>query len=494
MKVAAYCRVSTDREDQANSFESQQRYFRDYIRAQPGWTLYRIYADEGITGTSTARRTAFHQMIRDAERHLFDLILTKEVSRFSRNILDTISYTRLLRGMGVGVRFVNDGIDTQEPDAELRLSILGSIAQEESRRTSERVKWGQTRRMEQGVVFGRSLLGYDVQNGKMTVNPAGAELVRLIFHKCVYEGKGTTVIARELREAGHKTFTGSCEWRSTVVLKILRNEKYCGREVWEAAQRELARRDIDGRCAGGHGSRYPLSGKIRCGACGRSFVSRSRQRGDRSRYRVWRCATAAVQGKRCQDPSGHWSGCDVGYQLRDEAGIELVRRAFGMLELDRAALAREICRAVLPVLQAVGEEHRLGVEGLRQERREVEGRKRAVLDAFFAGSISEADMRLMNESYDCRLSALDGQIVEAEQQVCTGGNGGLREQSLCDRIEEMLRGQGAPDRLCGRLLDHITAFPGRRLEVRLKHLSACWTFALQDKAAGKREEQGTQQD
>lgn len=532
MKVAAYCRVSTDREDQANSFESQQRYFRDYIRAQPGWTLYRIYADEGITGTSTARRTAFHQMIRDAERHLFDLILTKEVSRFSRNILDTISYTRLLRAMGVGVRFVNDGIDTQEPDAELRLSILGSIAQEESRRTSERVKWGQTRRMEQGVVFGRSLLGYDVQNGKMTVNPAGAELVRLIFHKCVYEGKGTTVIARELREAGHKTFTGSCEWRSTVVLKILRNEKYCGdlkqkktitpdylthrkqynhgeedficlsdhhepivsREVWEAAQRELTRRDIDGRCAGGHGSRYPLSGKIRCGACGRSFVSRSRQRGDRSRYRVWRCATAAVQGKRCQDPSGHWSGCDVGYQLRDEAGIELVRRAFGMLELDRAALAREICRAALPVLQAGEEKHRLGVEGLRQERREVEGRKRAVLDAFFAGSISEADMRLMNESYDSRLSALDGQIAEAEQQMCTVGNGGIREQALCDRIEEMLRGQGAPDRLCGRLLDHITAFPGRRLEVRLKHLSACWTFALQDKAAGKREEQGTQQD
>ena len=134
----------------------------------------------------------------------------------------------------------------------------------------------------------------------------------------------------------------------------------------------------------------------------------------------------------------------MGYQLRDEAGIELVRRAFGMLELRPAALAREICRAVLPVLQAGEEKHRLGVEGLRQERREVEGRKRAVLDAFFAGSISEADMRLMNESYDCRLSALDGQIAEAEQQVCTVGNGGIREQALCDRIEEMLRGQGAP--------------------------------------------------
>ena len=113
------------------------------------------------------------------------MILTKEVSRFSRNILDTISYTRDLRHLGIGVLFMNDGIHTLEPDAELRLSIMGSIAQEESRKTSSRVKWGQTRRMEQGVVFGRSMLGYDVKNGKMTINPQGAEIVRLIFHKYV---------------------------------------------------------------------------------------------------------------------------------------------------------------------------------------------------------------------------------------------------------------------------------------------------------------------
>ena len=100
---------------------------------------------------------------------------------------------------------MNDGIDTLEPDAELRLSIMGSLAQEESRKTSSRVKWGQMRRMEQGVVFGRSLLGYDVSGGKITVNPQGAEIVRLIFYKYVQEGKGTTVIARELQEAGYKT-------------------------------------------------------------------------------------------------------------------------------------------------------------------------------------------------------------------------------------------------------------------------------------------------
>ena len=128
--------------------------------------LYCIYADEGTSGTSTKKRTQFNKMIQDALSGKFQLILTKEVSRFSRNILDTIGYTRQLKSLGIGVVFLNDGINTLDPDAELRLSIMGSIAQEESRRTSFRVKWGQTRQMEKGVVFGRSLLGYDVAGGK----------------------------------------------------------------------------------------------------------------------------------------------------------------------------------------------------------------------------------------------------------------------------------------------------------------------------------------
>lgn len=134
-------------------------------------------------------------MISDAKMGKFSLIITKEVSRFSRNILDTIAYTRELKALGVGVLFMNDGISTLEPDAELRLSIMGSIAQEESRKTSSRVKWGQTRQMERGVLFGRSMLGYDVKDGKMTINPEGAELVRMIFHKYGVEQKGTTIIA-----------------------------------------------------------------------------------------------------------------------------------------------------------------------------------------------------------------------------------------------------------------------------------------------------------
>ena len=169
-KVAAYCRVSTDNEDQANSFESQQRYFRQYIERNPDWELYEIFADEGISGTNTKKRKEFNRMIACAKNGDFDLIITKEISRFARNTLDSIYYTRELKKHGVGVIFMNDNINTLDGDAELRLAIMSSIAQEESRKTSERVKWGQKRQMEQGVVFGRSMLGYDVEGGKMTIN------------------------------------------------------------------------------------------------------------------------------------------------------------------------------------------------------------------------------------------------------------------------------------------------------------------------------------
>lgn len=227
-RVAAYCRVSTDKNDQINSLESQKRYFSEYIRQNPMWQLTEIYVDEGITGTSTKRRRAFNRMIADAENRRFDLLLTKEISRFARNTLDSIYYTRRLRDWGVGVIFLRDNINTLDPDAELRLTIMSSIAQEESRKTSDRVKWGQKRRMEQGVVFGRSLLGYDVKNGKISVNEAGADIVRQIYHKFAVEQKSANRIARELQEAGVPTFHDVKRWSGTVILRALRNEKYCG--------------------------------------------------------------------------------------------------------------------------------------------------------------------------------------------------------------------------------------------------------------------------
>ena len=381
-RVAAYCRVSTDKEDQANSFENQCRFFRQYIAASPNWELYGIFADEGISGTNTRKRKEFNRMIACAQNGDFDLIITKEISRFARNTLDSIYYTRELKSRGVGVIFMNDNINTLDSDAELRLAIMSSIAQEESRRTSERVKWGQKRRMEQGIVFGRSMLGYDVKDGKMTVNAEGARTVRLIFHKFVHEGKGTHIIARELREEGiHPMYAG--EWQNTVILRILRNEKYCGdlvqkktytpdylshskkynrgqeefvilrdhhepiisRELFEKANRILDARSLSQKGRSKHSSRYPFSGKIKCGRCGSNCVARYKTRKDGSRYKAWRCAEAVKNGSPHIDQAGNRVGC-VGQSIRNEEAIHMMRLVAGGLNYDREKLEEQLTSVV----------------------------------------------------------------------------------------------------------------------------------------------------
>lgn len=520
MKVAAYCRVSTDKSDQANSFESQQRYFREYIDRQPDWELYDVYADEGITGTSTKKRAAFNRMINDARLRRFDLIITKEISRFARNTLDSIQYTRELKKIGVGVYFVSDNMNTLDEKSEFLLTLKASMAQEESRTTSSRVKWGQTRRMEQGVVFGRSMLGYDVKDGKMTVNPEGAEIVRLIFHKYVHERKGTTVIARELREAGYKTLTGRTDWRNTVILKILRNEKYCGdlkqkktitpdylshqkkynhgeeefvflkdhhepiidRALWEEAQREIARRDIDGKYGTGHGNRYPLSGKIKCSACGQSFVSRERKRKDGSRYKAWRCGMTTNEGKRRTDLAGNAVGCDTGYQLRDEVGMEMVRQSVGMLKIDTEAVVSSITSIVTEAIQASQDSSKVNAEKLKKELTQIEEKKKSVLDAFFARSISKDDMKLMNAEYDRRISELTDKIGLAEKRESLSYDTQTLSKDIRAKVTSIVNGETATDHFYSNLLDHITAYPDRRMEVHLKLLPTKWTYVLESLA------------
>lgn len=182
VRAAAYGRVSTEKDDQVNSLISQREYFSDYIRQHEDWELTGIYYDEGISGTQTANRRGFNQMIQDAMAGKIDLILTKEVSRFARNTVDTLSYIRKLKEKGVRVIFTIDNIDTMDGDGELRLSIMATLAQDESRKTSERVKWGQKRRMEQGVVFGRDLLGYTVKAGNLFVNEEEAGIDLPVHH------------------------------------------------------------------------------------------------------------------------------------------------------------------------------------------------------------------------------------------------------------------------------------------------------------------------
>lgn len=385
-RVAAYCRVSTDNEDQADSFESQQRYFRQYIERNPDWELYEIFADEGITGTNTKKRKEFNRMVACAGNGDFDLIITKEISRFARNTLDSIYYTRELKKHGVGVIFLNDNINTLDGDAELRLAIMSSIAQEESRRTSERVKWGQKRRMEQGVVFGRSMLGYDVKDGKMYINERGAEIVRRIFHKFVDEGKGTHVIARELREEGVKPMRVK-EWQNTVILRVIRNEKYCGdlvqkktytpdflshekkynrgqeefvvirdhhepiisRELFEKANHMLDLKSHSQKGKSKYSNRYPFSGKIKCGRCGAGYVARYKTRKDGSRYKAWRCYEAAAHGNAHIDEEGNQVGCSA-ESIRNEDAVYLLYLVCQALRMNRQKVVDNLIKTIDTVI------------------------------------------------------------------------------------------------------------------------------------------------
>ncbi|MBQ8504241.1 MAG: recombinase family protein [Clostridia bacterium] len=236
-RVVIYARVSTEHEAQISALENQVDWYKPILAARPEWELVGQYIDEGITGTSAEKRPQFMKMIRDAKQKKFDMIITREVSRFARNTVDTLQYTRELKAKGVEVFFINDNIKTFDGDGELRLTIMATLAQDESRKTSIRVKSGQQTSMENGVFYGNgNILGYKrVQkllpdNKKQVdffIDPVQAETVKLIYEMYL-AGNGLTKIKEELERRGHKTAMGKTRWYETVIGHVLKNSFYCG--------------------------------------------------------------------------------------------------------------------------------------------------------------------------------------------------------------------------------------------------------------------------
>ena len=227
-RVAIYARVSTEHEEQMAALENQVDWYKPILAARPNWTLVEQYVDEGITGTSVEKRAQFLRMIEDAKAHKFDLIITREVSRFARNTVDTLQYTRMLKDYGVEVFFINDNIKTFDGDGELRLTIMATLAQDESRKTSIRVKAGLDTAMKKGVLFGTgNILGYDRVGRDLVINPEQAKTVRLIFDMYL-SGMGATKIAYELEKMGRKTSAGLKRWHASTISHILDNSFYCG--------------------------------------------------------------------------------------------------------------------------------------------------------------------------------------------------------------------------------------------------------------------------
>lgn len=228
LKVTFYARVSTDKDVQLNSLDNQIMYFRNLITENKNWTYVDGYIDEGISGTSVNKREDFLRMIDDSKKGLFDLILTKEISRFSRSTLDSIKYTQELLENNVGVLFQSDNINTIMPDSELRLTIMASIAQEEVRKLSERVKFGMKRSIEKGKVLGNSVItGYKKENGKLVIFEKQAEMIRIIFEMYATGEHGLNYISDYLYAKGFKTRKGDYI-HTTTLRRIITNPKYKG--------------------------------------------------------------------------------------------------------------------------------------------------------------------------------------------------------------------------------------------------------------------------
>ena len=348
LRVAAYCRVSTEQEEQQNSYNVQIAYYTDLINRKKEWTLAGIFADEGISGTQAKKRPEFLKMIRMCKKQKIDLVITKSISRFARNTVDCLEYVRQLKDLGIGVIFEKENIDTLTMTSEFMIALHGSFAQAESESISKNVSWGKQKAFAEGKVSFqyKHLLGYRKgENNKPEIVPEEAETVRMIYDLFL-DGYSMTDIAKRLTLLERKTAHGKTEWHREIIRSILKNEKYAGdallqksfivdcinkkakknngerpmylvtdhhepiidRDTYNRAQQELARRTSKRRISdktiteqGKYTSKYALSELLICGNCGtpyRRCVWTARGK----RQIVWRCISRLEHGtKYCSD-------------------------------------------------------------------------------------------------------------------------------------------------------------------------------------------------
>ena len=509
LRVAAYARVSTDKDDQTNSLENQKTYFKNYILDHEDWQLAEVYYDEGISGTQTKKRQGFRHMIEDAENKEIDLIVTKEVSRFARNTVDTLSYTRKLKDFGVGVIFTLDNIDTRDSDGEFRLTIMASIAQEESRKISERVKWGQKRQMEKGVVFGRDLLGYTVHHGVLAINQEEAPIIKAIFHMYTNEGKGTHVIARELSENGMRPKRVH-QWSNTVILKILRNEKYVGdlcqkktftpnylthtkkynhgeedtvylkdhheaiidRDLWERTQNELERRSPSADQKSKHSNRYWCSGKLFCAECGNRFVSRTKRLKNGEQYRAWRCHATAAHGTLKEDADGNSIGCNNN-SINDKALQACMSYCISLIQSEKDSLREEILSEIALVQKNTVK--KTDTKRIKKKIEQLEIKKRKAIDLMLDELISKEDLQAQTDWYNTEIKKLNIQLSDSLHEAKEESRQKNKLEKYIAALDNIMSADSNNELLYKEVLDHIDIHKDNILTIWLK----CIPFGIQ---------------
>lgn len=341
LRVAAYCRVSTDYEEQASSYQTQIEHYTDVIEKNPDWILAGIFADDGISATSTKNREQFNEMIQACKDGKIDMIITKSISRFARNTVDCLNYIRELKALNIPVFFEKESINTMDAKGEVLITIMASLAQQESESLSQNVKLGIKYRFQQGKVMvnANCFLGYDKdEDGHLIVNPEQAEIVKRIFREYL-EGASCQQIAKGLEHDGVLTARGNKRWHDSAIRRILENEKYMGdallqktytvdflkkkrsrnngdvpqyyveddheaiipKELFMKVQEEMSRRGSQVDCKGrkrGFSSNHCFTGLICCAECGEQFRRiHWNNRGCKSI--VWRCITRLEKSGEC---------------------------------------------------------------------------------------------------------------------------------------------------------------------------------------------------
>ena len=484
LRVTYYARVSTDKDEQLHSLSAQVQYYSDFIQKCPNWTYIEGYVDEGISGTSVQKRENFLRMIDDAKAGKFDFIVTKEISRFSRNTLDSIRFTQQLLRSGVGVLFQSDNINTLMPDSELRLTIMASIAQDEVRKISERVKFGFKRAIEKGTVLGNNRIwGYQKENGRLVIDEKEAEVVRLIFELYADRKMGIRTISAYLADQGYKNSRGNAFSFSTI-RGILSNPKYkgfyCGRkstkvdykmstiktftpdqwvlykdaenvppivseELWEKANFILAKRSAKQSAEDktSYQNKYAYSGKIICGIHHTPYY-RSVYRYKSGDKEVWQCQEYAKKGKNgCSSPIIYTSELDdIMRKVLEEVAIHKVEVVHELIQIYRSIRGEEEVEKKRAKCKA--------------EMDEILRRKDRLLDLNIDGRITDQEFSARNDRFNQELEKLREQLRELEEEKLKTRDTMQSMETLRQVITRELDFEhGFSDGVIDALLDHI---------------------------------------
>ncbi|MBF4692248.1 recombinase family protein [Fusibacter ferrireducens] len=461
LRIAAYCRVSTDSDEQKLSYQSQVLHYKQLVETKPEWELVDIYADEAISGTQINKRVDFQRMINDALEGKIDMIITKSISRFARNTLDTLKYVRLLKEKNVAIMFEKENINTLTMNGEMLLVILSSLAQQESESISANVTMGLKMKMKRGEMVGyNGCLGYDYDSETKTIsiNEEEADIVRYIFRRYV-EGSGCFVIAKELSNLGYKTRRGSTKWHESTVRGIIKNEKYKGDllqgktftvdpithrrldnmgekeqfyvennhdaiisdEMFERAQEILrmrSKKHSKKNTSRMYSRKHAFSSLCTCGFCGSTYIRRIWHHGTDHEKPAWQCGKAIKQGRKT---CGHSKG--IHESFLEDAFVNAYNK---VQELN----STDIEEFFSNIEEALDVSHlRSEISELSAKIKKLEYKSQTLLDMRLDEKITEAD-------YDKKYNDIEAELNAHSEERNEKYEALQGEESITTRINE----------------------------------------------------------